>query len=115
MCPTRICLSRKRANCDSTTKSTTTGGSSALRRRMDYAVRTSLRKNLPIISKGAAKMQAVSESIRFDLYVRGEILFSLSGSLVTTASRRDKDRTAFSRWHDSQADLIRFDLIPGKP
>jgi len=37
------------------------------------------------------------------------------GSLVTTASRRDKDRNVFSRWHDSQADLIRLDLVPGKP
>jgi len=56
-----------------------------------------------------------SESTQFDLFVRGEIPSALAGSLLTTASRRNKERTLFSRWHDSQADLIRLDLVPGKP
>jgi hypothetical protein len=30
-------------------------------------------------------------------------------------SRRDKLRSAFSRWQDSQTDLLRLDLIPGRP
>lgn len=60
-------------------------------------------------------MRASCESTHFDLYVRGEIPPALAGSLVTTASRRNKDRSIFFRWHDSQADLIRLDLNPGKP
>ncbi len=60
-------------------------------------------------------MRAVCETTHFDLYVRGEIPSALSGSLVTTASRRNKDRNLFFRWQDSQADLIRLDLVPGKP
>jgi len=53
--------------------------------------------------------------ITFDLYVRGSVPKALEGSLVVAASRRNKDRKAFSRWHDSQADLFRIDLKPGKP
>jgi hypothetical protein len=30
-------------------------------------------------------------------------------------NRRSKDRSRFSRWHDSQTDLIRLDLTPGRP
>jgi hypothetical protein len=55
------------------------------------------------------------EKRSFDLYVRGEIPSGLAGSLVVAASRRHKIRTNFSRWHDSQADLILLDLKPGKP
>lgn len=51
----------------------------------------------------------------FDLYVRGEIPPALNGSLIVACSRRNKDRRVFSRWHDSQADLIRLELQPGKP
>src|SRR5262245_38551801 len=51
----------------------------------------------------------------FDLYVRGAVPKGLDGSLIVAASRRHKDQTIFSRWHDSQADLFRFDLRPGKP
>lgn len=57
----------------------------------------------------------ITEVQRFDLYVRGTIPAGLSGCLVIAAARRNKDRTFFSRWHDSQADLIRLDLLPGKP
>jgi hypothetical protein len=52
---------------------------------------------------------------KFDLYVRGSIPKVLDGSLIVAANRRNKDRSAFSRWHDSQADLFRIDLSPGKP
>jgi hypothetical protein len=57
----------------------------------------------------------VTEKRAFDLHVRGAIPAALSGRLIIAASRRDKDRRRFSRWHDSQADLIRLDLTPGKP
>lgn len=30
-------------------------------------------------------------------------------------NRRAKDRSRFARWHDSQTDLIRLDLTPGRP
>jgi len=30
-------------------------------------------------------------------------------------NRRHKDRARFSRWHDSQADLLRMDVVPGSP
>ena len=49
---------------------------------------------------------------KFDLYVRGSIPKVLDGSLIVAANRRNKDRSAFSRWHDSQADLFRIDLHP---
>jgi hypothetical protein len=51
----------------------------------------------------------------FDLYVRGAIPKALEGSLVIACSRRNKDRSIFARWHDSQADLFRLDLRPGRP
>lgn len=54
-------------------------------------------------------------SSEFNLYVRGSIPKVLEGSLVIAASRRNKDRTVFSRWHDSQADLFRLDLKSGRP
>ena len=52
---------------------------------------------------------------RFEMQVRGRIPAALEGSLIVSASRRHKDRRRFSRWHDSQADLIRLDLLPGRP
>lgn len=52
---------------------------------------------------------------RVDLNVRGEIPARLCGSLVVASSRRDKRHLQFSRWHDAQADLIRIDLMPGRP
>ena len=55
------------------------------------------------------------EKRSFDLHVRGELPEALEGHLIIAASRRNKDRSVFSRWHDSQADLIRLDLHPGKP
>jgi hypothetical protein len=39
----------------------------------------------------------------------------MQGSLVIATSRRHKTRSFFSRWHDSQADLLKLDLFPGKP
>jgi hypothetical protein len=60
-------------------------------------------------------LTASIEHRSFDLHVRGEVPSALEGHHVIAASRRNKDRFAFSRWHDSQADLIRFDLHPGKP
>src|SRR6267154_1634171 len=50
-----------------------------------------------------------------ELYVRGELPREMEGSLVVACNRRHKDRTVFSRWHDSQADLVRIDITPGKP
>jgi hypothetical protein len=50
-----------------------------------------------------------------DLYVRGQIPSELAGSLIVSTSRRNKDRHVFSRWHDSQTDLMKIDLCPGKP
>src|SRR3974390_2311867 len=50
-----------------------------------------------------------------ELYVRGEIPREMEGSLVVACSRRHKDRALFSRWQDSQADLVRLDITPGKP
>ena len=50
-----------------------------------------------------------------DLYVRGELPRTLQGSFVIACNRRHKDRRIFSRWHDSQTDLIRIDITPGKP
>lgn len=65
--------------------------------------------------KAASNLTAVLENSSFDLHVRGEIPQQLSGSLVVATSRRNKDRTIFSRWHDSQSDLLRLDLYPGRP
>lgn len=55
------------------------------------------------------------ESSQFDLHVRGEIPSCMAGSLVIATSRRNKTRSLFTRWHDSQADLLKLDLFPGKP
>lgn len=55
------------------------------------------------------------ECSEFDLHVRGEIPRCMDGSLVIATSRRHKDRSFFARWHDSQADLLKLDLIPGRP
>lgn len=63
----------------------------------------------------APGLSAVMESSSFDLHVRGHIPKQLSGSLVVATSRRHKDRARFARWHDSQSDLLRLDLYPGKP
>ena len=63
---------------------------------------------------GAAVPVAV-ETSQFDLHVRGEIPSCLEGSLVIATSRRHKDRRPFARWHDSQADLLKLDLSPGRP
>jgi hypothetical protein len=58
---------------------------------------------------------ADSDPYHFDLYVRGSVPKMLEGALIVASSRRNKDRSVFSRWHDSQADLFRIDLSPGKP
>ncbi|HEY9287129.1 MAG TPA: hypothetical protein VIT43_03805 [Candidatus Dormibacteraeota bacterium] len=55
------------------------------------------------------------ETSEFDLYVRGMIPACMTGSLVIATSRRHKSRSLFSRWHDSQADLLKLDLTPGRP
>jgi len=65
--------------------------------------------------KAAPGLTAVLETSSFDLHVRGEIPTLLSGSLIVATSRRNKDRSVFSRWHDSQSDLLRLDLYPGRP
>jgi hypothetical protein len=50
-----------------------------------------------------------------DLHVRGRIPDSVAGTLLVPCSRRHKRRDVYSRWHDSQADLIRLTLKPGVP
>jgi hypothetical protein len=55
------------------------------------------------------------ETSEFDLYVRGKIPACMHGSLVIATSRRHKSRSRFSRWHDSQADLLKLDITPGRP
>jgi hypothetical protein len=50
-----------------------------------------------------------------DFHVRGEIPKQLEGSLLVACSRRIKDRRIFSRWHDSQADLLRIEMKAGRP
>ncbi len=47
-----------------------------------------------------------------ELEVHGKIPAATSGSLLVAASLRHEDRARFGRWHDSQADLIRIDLLP---
>jgi hypothetical protein len=59
---------------------------------------------------GSSTLAHEIESI--DLNVRGQIPKELDGCLFVAASRRHKDRSRFSRWHDSQADLIRLDIQP---
>jgi hypothetical protein len=63
---------------------------------------------------GAAQPVSI-ETSQFELHVRGEIPSCLSGSLVIATNRRHKDRSFFARWHDSQADLLKLDLSPGRP
>jgi hypothetical protein len=58
---------------------------------------------------------ATDRSYAFDLRVRGSVPPGLAGSLIVPTSRRNKDRAYFSRWHDSQTDLMRLDLTPGNP
>src|ERR1700726_1765721 len=55
------------------------------------------------------------ESSQFDLHVRGEIPACMEGALVIATSRRNKTRSMFARWHDSQADLLKLEIVPGKP
>ncbi len=47
--------------------------------------------------------------------MRGSVPAALSGFLIVPTNRRSKDRSRFARWHDSQTDLIRLDLTPGRP
>src|SRR5580704_6755956 len=50
-----------------------------------------------------------------DLYVRGELPMEIGGRFIVAMNRRHKDRARFSRWHDSQADLLRLEVVPGHP
>ena len=59
--------------------------------------------------------RSCDSSHSFSLNVRGRIPSELSGSLIVAASRRHKQKDRFSRWHESQADLIRLDLVTGRP
>ncbi len=56
---------------------------------------------------------STTRPIAVDLHVRGRVPKALDGSLLIAANRRHKNHALFSRWHDSQADLIRIDLRPG--
>lgn len=51
----------------------------------------------------------------FELFVRGEIPPKVAGRFLVAMNRRHKDRSRFSRWHDSQTDLLRLDVSPGRP
>jgi hypothetical protein len=57
----------------------------------------------------------VAQHLSFPLRVRGEVPAALTGSLTVPTNRRAKDRRHFARWQDSQTDLIRLDLYPGRP
>jgi hypothetical protein len=50
-----------------------------------------------------------------ELYVRGELPKALGGHLLVAMNRRHKRRSAFFRWQDAQTDLLRLDLLPGRP
>jgi len=52
---------------------------------------------------------------QIDLNVRGHFPAELDGSFFVALSRRNKSQAVFSRWHDSQADLLRLDITPGRP
>ena len=64
---------------------------------------------------GFATIKPMGKIADFNLYVRGEIPGALSGSLIVAANRRNKKREIFSRWHDSQSDIIKMDISPGRP
>ncbi|HZM75862.1 MAG TPA: hypothetical protein VFC19_09060 [Candidatus Limnocylindrales bacterium] len=64
---------------------------------------------------GASDYVTVSNPYSFDLRVRGRVPTDLCGFLVVPTNRRNKDRRYFARWHDSQTDLVRLDLTPGRP
>lgn len=67
-------------------------------------------------SPGFVGGSAVDERCQIvDLYVRGELPEILSGHLLVAMSRRHKSQAAFFRWQDSQTDLLRLDLRPGRP
>jgi hypothetical protein len=66
-------------------------------------------------SRHQASRAADLETCQFDLHVRGEIPACLAGSLIIATNRRHKDRARFARWHDSQADLLKLDVSPGRP
>lgn len=68
-----------------------------------------------IEAESGGALPVALETSRFDLYVRGEIPSCLAGSLVVATSRRHKNPAFFARWHDSQADLLKLDLYPGRP
>src|SRR5881392_67181 len=50
-----------------------------------------------------------------ELFVRGQIPERLHGSVIVATNRRSKNRTQYSRWQDSQADLFKIHLEPGSP
>ena len=64
---------------------------------------------------GRRIMRAATPVHSFELFVRGQLPPALRGSFFVALSRRHKDREQFFRWHDSQADLLRLDVIPGRP
>jgi hypothetical protein len=71
---------------------------------------------MPALARSREVPPSVDERCQtVELYVRGELPKALSGHLVIAMSRRHKRRSAFFRWQDSQADLLRLDLRPGKP
>ena len=68
-----------------------------------------------IEAESGSALSVALETSEFDLYVRGEIPSLLAGSLIIATSRRHKDPGLFARWHDSQADLLKLDVFPGRP
>src|SRR5437899_1739046 len=89
--------------------------SRASRQRTVSAAPAYARKTPRTAIEPGAGMHFASEKHAFDLHVRGVVPDALDGRLIIAASRRNKNRRKFYRWHDSQADLIRLDLVPGKP
>jgi hypothetical protein len=71
--------------------------------------------DVPRVTESDLLAGGAFETAEFDLYVRGQIPPCLEGSLIVATNRRHKSRSRFARWHDSQADLLRLDVTPGRP
>jgi len=70
---------------------------------------------LETVTESPDALGGAFEASSFDLHMRGSIPSCLEGSLVVATNRRHKSRSVYSRWHDSQTDLLRLDLTPGHP
>jgi hypothetical protein len=70
---------------------------------------------LQAVTESPRQLEGAFDESRFELHMRGCIPAAIEGSLVVATNRRHKTRSVFSRWHDSQAELVRLDVTPGNP